>query len=155
MTVETQITTNAQAEINDELRSYAERSPVSIVRPSMEEAIAAIEPHFPELVTEHGNAQDLLDAVGLPVITDISRNYKPKRISWSIVDCREDAEATLKKYNQPRFKAIRDQLGINYHWIFLVPSRSLLVCSDEKLMDGIGDFREDGMPNCWIFDRFH
>lgn len=154
MTVATQIITDSQAELNEELRSYAERSPVFIVQPTMGEAIAAIEPHFPELVDKFDSAQELLDAVGLPVIVDISPNYKPKRISWSIVTSESDAEQQLKGYEQDTLNAIRTSLGINHHWIFLVPSKSLSIYDKEALVEGSIDFYCDEEPNCWVFDRF-
>ena len=143
-----------QSKLNDELREFAEYSPVQIVKPVKEDVLKAIQPHFSALLEQHEDIQSLLDEVGLPVITDISRNYQPKRISWSIVRTQVEADEQLAELSQDAYQSIRDELKIDYHWIFLVPSKPLKIYTSEPLMEGMGDFKDDGMPKCWILDRF-
>jgi hypothetical protein len=134
--------------LNDELREFAEEMPVVVSRLTSDEVIAAIEPHFPELVRQAANLTELMDAVGLSAVVRLGADLF---ISWSTADNAEDAAAQRLRFSQPSYSQIRKSLGIQHHWIIKVRP-DFWEYDDDKLIDGYGDFRDDGSPECWILD---
>lgn len=145
---------NQLAELNEDLREFTESIRMIQYHPTLETVLSSVRPQFPELSTEAQSVEQILESVGLIVIVDMGQGIEPKRISWSIADSEATAEAQLNQYQQPEYRAVRTALGIDYHWIFLVPHRELTTFSDDFLVDGLIDFDNAGKPTCWILDRF-
>lgn len=72
------------SELNDELREFAAILRMVRYQPTFEEAITAVNPHFPELTSQAQTVEQVLEPVGLVVIVDMGQGIDPKRISWSI-----------------------------------------------------------------------
>lgn len=123
-------------------------------RPTLAEAVTAIQPYFPTFIKFAGYVEIILELVGLVVIVDIGQGTEPKRFSWSIAESELLAQAQLKQYQRADYCAVRRHLGIDYHWIFLVPHQDLTVDIDDFLVNGLIEFDIAGRPNCWILDRF-
>lgn len=142
------------SDLTRQLHEMADTLRMVRYRPTLAEAVTAIQPYFPTFIIFAGYVEVLLELVGLVVIVDIGQGTEPKRLSWSIAESELMAQAQLKKYQRADYCAVRKGLGINYHWIFLVPHRNLTAYSDDFLVDGLIDFDIAGRPNCWILDRF-
>lgn len=138
-------------ELNDDLRQFAEVMRMIRVKPTLTEVIAAVKPAFPDNVVKTQATQELLDEVGVVVIVDIGQGIHPMRISWSAAATQEDADAQQKTYQGENYRTIRKALGIDYHWVCLV-FEGFLADSDSVLIEGIGNFRAAGEPDCWVFD---
>lgn len=145
---------NPGPELNDDLREFADILRMVRYQPTLEEAIAAVKPHFPEATSQAQTVEQVLDPMGLVVIVEIGQGIDPKRISWSIADSDTTAQEQFKQYQSSEYSAVRAALGIDYHWIFLVPHQELTTFSDDFLVDGLIDFDNAGKPACWILDRF-
>lgn len=137
--------------MNDELREFAQRMPVTLVEISIKEAIAAVAPHLPYLILECDYGPTLLDRVGLAVVVDMGQGFDPMRISWSASKTAEDAQYDREQYQQPEYKAIRKALGIDYHWVCQL-FEGFLGDSDSVVVKGMGNFIAAGKPECWVFD---
>lgn len=141
------------ADLNNQLREFAELMPVTVVEVSLQDAISVVNPHFPEIAANESN-QALLDQVGLVVMTDIGKGFDPMCISWSAAHTNEEAHRQLEQYMQPEYKAIRKDLGIDYHWVCLFSSR-LPGMSASSFVDVSGDFYGlDYKPECWICELY-
>jgi hypothetical protein len=143
----------SQRELNEDLRHYA-ATYVTQVCPLRPVVVSAIEDNFPGLLAQSDSIDDTLEKLGIVVIEDIGQGFDPKRISWSITDIREEAEAQLGQYMEPSYRKLRKALSIDYHWIFFVPDRDLYLYTDEELTEGFGSFRSAGKPESWILDSF-
>jgi hypothetical protein len=139
------------SQLNDELREFSEILRMVRYQPTLEEAIAAVKPHFPELTLQAQTVEQVLDPVGLVVIVDMGQGIDPKRISWSAARTKEEAENQQTKYMAESYRSIRKALGIDSHWVCLVFD-GFLGDSDSVLIEGCGNFRAVGEPECWIFD---
>jgi hypothetical protein len=137
------------AKLNDELREFAEDMPVIVVRPPREDLIAAVEPHFPELVEDATYLHEFLDPVGIAAIVRIG---KDTTISWSVADNIEDASEQVVKYSQPVYREIRKALGIQYHWVVKVRP-DFWGYDDNAIVERYGGFAQLATkPECWILD---
>jgi hypothetical protein len=137
------------AKLNDELREFAEDMPVIVVRPPREDLIAAVEPHFPELVEEATYLHEFLDPVGIAVIVRIGKDIF---ISWSVADSAEEASEQVEKYSQPVYCEIRKALGIQYHWVVKVRP-NFWGYDDNTVVERYGGFAQlPTKPDCWILD---
>jgi hypothetical protein len=135
------------AKLNDELREFAEDMPVIVVRPPREDLIAAVEPHFPELVEEATYLHEFLDPVGIAVIIQLGPDL---RISWSVADSEDEAQLQLEKYSQPVYCKIRKALNIDYQWIIKVRP-NFWGYDDDELIASSGSFNFlKEKPPCWI-----
>ena len=135
------------AKLNDELREFAEDMPVIVVRPPREDLIAAVEPHFPELVEEATYLHEFLDPVGISVIVRIGKDII---ISWSVADNAEDAAEQVEKFSQPVYCEIRKALNIDYQWIIKVRP-DFWGYDDDELIASSGSFNFlQEKPPCWI-----
>ena len=154
MTATLMTISSLQAELNQELRDYAEEMGIIQVHPTLEDAIAAVNPHFPELISAHSSAEALLEELGFVIIRDMGQGFGPKRVSWSIAISEDEAHQQLQTYQQNSYQEIREALGIDFHWIFLVPRRDLFLCSMDELISASGGFRKVGKPICWVVNEF-
>lgn len=144
----------SQRELNGNLRDFAQAMRVVQVCPIKSIAISAIEENFPGLLARIGSLEEALEELGFVVIRNMGQGYDPKRVSWSIADSEQLAIAQQEQFMQLEYRAVRKAFEIDYHWVFFVPDRDLYSYSSDILVDGSGDFRDDGRPECWIFDRF-
>jgi hypothetical protein len=96
---------------NQSLRDFAARY-VSVFRPSLVEAIAAVKPYFPEAIGDglrpalgdRASVDDILAAIGIIVIVDIGKGYRPMRLSWSIASSDEEAQEQRQNYSEEKFE---------------------------------------------------
>lgn len=144
---------NQLADLNHQLREFAELMPVTVVEVSSQDVVSAINPHFPEIAASE-STQALLDQVGLVVVTDIGQGFDPMCISWSAAQTSEEAHRQREQYMQPEYKAIRKILGIDCHWVCLFSSR-LMSMSASSFVDASGDFYGlNDKPECWICELY-
>jgi hypothetical protein len=115
--------TTHQEKLNKEFREFMEWEIGGLLyHATGEEAVAAVEPHFPDFVEQTKYTDEILDEVGLVVIADLgSRKHGThERISYSVADNDKDAQEQLEKYSKPVYKEIRKAFSIDYHWILKV-----------------------------------
>ncbi|MBW4554208.1 MAG: hypothetical protein KME35_24360 [Aphanocapsa sp. GSE-SYN-MK-11-07L] len=145
------LTTTAanQSTLNQELREFAEGMPVVIYRPTAPEAIAAVQPYFPDLVEQATYLPEFLDPVGIAVIVQIGPDL---RISWSVADNDEAANRQREIYNQETYCKIRAALKIDYQWIIKIRP-DFWGYDDDDLIQSAGRFLlSSEKPDCWILD---
>ena len=143
-----------QTNLSHQLRQYALDTGVIQLCPTKVVLLEAIAQHFPGQISDIDNPEELLERIGIVVIEDLGHGFEPKRISWSITNDMEVAIRQVDKFMQNAYRAVRKAFGIDYHWIFYVPNQDLLNFDNEQLQEAIGEFREDGLPECWICDWF-
>jgi hypothetical protein len=137
-----------QEQLNKDLRWFATMMPVRVYTPSRDKVITTVELHLPEALKNATETQDILDTIGLVVISQPN----PKlTISWSAADNKEDAQKQLEKYSQPEYKKVRDALNIDYHWILLV-SEDTWGNSSNCLIEAHITFEQYGKPDCCILE---
>ena len=137
------------SKLNNELRAFAESILVATYQPAHAETKAAVEPYFPEIVTSFKNSEQILDEVGLSVITQLGPNL---RISWSVADNAADAAVQLEQYGQSEYRAIRKAFNINNHWVIQVRP-NFWGYDDDQIINGHITFDETyGSPECWILN---
>ena len=152
MTTEQALTN--QARLNQELREFFELYASNMIfRPSADETIAAVEPHFPELVEDADHIDEILDDCGIAVIADIgSQKFETyKRISCSVADNEADAQSQLEKYGNSPYKEIRVALNINYHWVLRM-DESLRFYNSNTLVEASIDFESFEKPDICIIE---
>jgi hypothetical protein len=135
--------------LNNELREFAEEMPVIVYRLSSEEAVAAVEPYFPELVNNSTYLWEFLDPCGIVVIVQLNPEI---RISWSVAITTEEAQSQLMRYSEPIYSEIRKSLNINYHWVIKVRPDFWGYDDDELIARSGSFFMMEPRPECWIIE---
>ena len=152
MTLEQELTN--QERLNQELREFFELYAGNMIfRPSADETIAAVEPHFPKLIEDANYIDEILEVCGIAVIADVgSKKYgTDKRISYSVADNDADAQSQLEKYRDSPYKEIRAALKINYHWILRM-DESFRFYNSNTLVEASIDFECFGKPDICIIE---
>lgn len=103
----------------DWIRNFADHY-YHLLTPSKEQVRRAIATHLPQKLSEcpfNADAQELLERVsGIVVIVKLG----DEQIAWGVAVDRPQADTMQQTYSSAPYSAVRDDLGIDAHWILLV-----------------------------------
>lgn len=134
--------------------------PVSIYTPTFAEIYEAAPPKLKSLLDEDPLLEDdpdpslkfVYDVLGFAVVLDIGQKTPfASRISWSVATTDSWANDQLKKFSQPEYRALRQGLKIDSHWIFRTNS-DYWDYEDEDFTEKAPDAEQWNSPECQIFD---